>query len=54
MKAVVITGKGGPEVLTVAEIDEPDAGPGDVTVSVAAAAVNPVDSRPARDSCLSN
>ncbi|MCX6489488.1 MAG: NADP-dependent oxidoreductase [Rhodococcus sp.] len=43
MKAVVITGKGGPEVLTVAEIDEPDAGPGDVTVSVAAAAVNPVD-----------
>ena len=43
MKAVVITDKGGPEVLTVAEIDEPDAGPGDVTVSVAAAAVNPVD-----------
>jgi NADPH:quinone reductase-like Zn-dependent oxidoreductase len=43
MKAVVITAKGGPEVLTVADIDEPLAGPSDITVSVAAAAVNPVD-----------
>lgn len=43
MKAVVITAKGGPEVLTVAEVDEPTAGPRDITLSVAAAAVNPVD-----------
>ncbi|MGK2887081.1 MAG: alcohol dehydrogenase catalytic domain-containing protein, partial [Rhodococcus sp. (in: high G+C Gram-positive bacteria)] len=43
MKAVVITAKGEPEVLTVAEVDEPAAGPGDIVVSVAAAAANPVD-----------
>ncbi|AMY26016.1 NADP-dependent oxidoreductase [Rhodococcoides fascians] len=43
MKAVIITAKGDPDVLTVADIDEPTAGPGDITVSVAAAAVNPVD-----------
>ncbi|MDV8023768.1 NADP-dependent oxidoreductase [Rhodococcus sp. IEGM 1330] len=43
MKAVIITAKGEPDVLTVAEIDEPEAGPGDIVVSVAAAAVNPVD-----------
>ena len=43
MRAVVITAKGGPEVLTVDEVDEPTAGPADITVSVAAAAVNPVD-----------
>lgn len=43
MKAVIITAKGDPDVLAVADIDEPTAGPGDITVSVAAAAVNPVD-----------
>jgi NADPH:quinone reductase-like Zn-dependent oxidoreductase len=43
MKAVVITTKGDPDVLSVAEVNEPTAGPGDITVSVAAAAVNPVD-----------
>lgn len=43
MRAVVIPAKGGPEVLTVADIDEPTPGTGDITVSVAAAAVNPVD-----------
>nr|WP_314144345.1 NADP-dependent oxidoreductase [uncultured Rhodococcus sp.] len=43
MRAVVITAKGEPEVLTLADIDEPIARPGDIVVSVAAAAVNPVD-----------
>ena len=43
MKAVVMTAKGGPEVLVVAEVDEPAAGSDDIVVSVAAAAVNPVD-----------
>ncbi|OZD02397.1 oxidoreductase [Rhodococcus sp. 06-235-1A] len=43
MRAVVVTAKGGPDVLTVTDMDEPDSGPGDITVAVAAAAVNPVD-----------
>lgn len=43
MKAVVITAKGEPEVLAVADVDDPVAGASDITVSVAAAAVNPVD-----------
>ena len=43
MRAVVITAKGGPDVLTVTDIDEPDSRPADITVAVAAAAVNPVD-----------
>ena len=43
MKAVVVTEYGGPEVLHVAEVPEPHAGPGRVRVRVKAAAVNPSD-----------
>lgn len=43
MKAIVIDATGGPGVLTVSDIEQPVAGPTDITVSVAAAAVNPVD-----------
>lgn len=43
MKAIAIEATGDPSVLTLTEVDEPTSGPGDVTVSVAAAAVNPVD-----------
>ncbi|KOX07578.1 hypothetical protein ADL04_04500 [Streptomyces sp. NRRL B-3648] len=43
VKAVVIDRYGPPEVLTVAELDVPRPGPGEVLVRVAAAAVNPVD-----------
>lgn len=43
MKAIAIEAIGDPSVLTLTEVDEPTSGPGDVTVSVAAAAVNPVD-----------
>lgn len=43
MRAVTYTELGGPEVLRVAEVPEPHAGPGQVRVKVAAASVNPVD-----------
>ena len=43
MKAVAVTEFGGPEVLTVVALDEPHAGPGEVRIKVAAAAVNPTD-----------
>ena len=43
MKAIAITTIGGPEVLEVVELPEPHAGPGDVRIRVAAAAVNPTD-----------
>jgi NADPH:quinone reductase-like Zn-dependent oxidoreductase len=43
MRAVVIQSFGEPEVLAVAEVPEPQAGPGQVRIRVAAAAVNPVD-----------
>jgi NADPH2:quinone reductase len=43
MRAVVFRSFGGPEVLEVAEVPEPHAGPGQVRIRVAAAAVNPVD-----------
>nr|WP_296775509.1 NADP-dependent oxidoreductase [Rhodococcus sp. (in: high G+C Gram-positive bacteria)] len=43
MRAVVITAKGEPKVIAVADVDDPVAGASDITVSVAAAAVNPVD-----------
>ena len=43
MKAVAITEFGGPEVLKVVDIPEPHAGPGEVRIRVAAAAVNPTD-----------
>jgi NADPH:quinone reductase-like Zn-dependent oxidoreductase len=43
MKAVQFEEYGGPEVLRVAEVEEPHAGPGQVRVSVRAAGVNPMD-----------
>jgi NADPH2:quinone reductase len=43
MRAVAVNEFGGPEVLTVVELDEPHAGPGEVRIKVAAAAVNPTD-----------
>jgi NADPH:quinone reductase len=43
MRAVVVNQFGGPEVLTLAERDVPQAGPGQLLVDVAAAGVNFVD-----------
>ncbi len=43
MKAVLIRGFGGPEVLEYAEAPEPMPGPNDVVIEVHAASVNPVD-----------
>jgi NADPH:quinone reductase-like Zn-dependent oxidoreductase len=43
MKAVTFTDYGGPEVLQVADVDEPHAGAGQIRIAVRAAAVNPVD-----------
>ena len=43
MKAVAIYEFGGPDVLTVADIDVPEPGSGEVRVRVTAATVNPTD-----------
>lgn len=43
MKAVVLERFGGPEVLRLADVPEPKAGPGALRVRVIAASVNPVD-----------
>ncbi len=43
MRAVVATGAGGPEVLTVSELPDPEPGPGEVVVRVAATAINRAD-----------
>ena len=43
MRAVQITAWGGPEVVQVNQVAEPQAGPGQVVVAVAATGVNPVD-----------
>ena len=43
MRAVVASGAGGPEVLSVAEVPAPGVGPGEVLVDVAATAVNRAD-----------
>ncbi|MDG4884743.1 quinone oxidoreductase [Mesorhizobium sp. WSM4884] len=43
MKAVVMTAQGGPEVIELVELPEPEAGPGEVLVKVAAAGVNFMD-----------
>jgi NADPH:quinone reductase len=43
MKAVVVKEFGGPEVLRVGELADPQAGPGQVRVAVHAAGINPVD-----------
>lgn len=43
MRAVTYTEFGGPEVLSVTDVEEPHAGPGQVRVAVHAAGLNPVD-----------
>ncbi len=43
MRAIVIEKQGGPEVLGLAEWPDPEAGPGQVVVQVAAAGVNFID-----------
>lgn len=43
MRAVVLDRYGGPEVLTVADIPEPEPGPGEVVVEVAASGLNRLD-----------
>lgn len=43
MKAIVVSEKGGPEVLTVSDIPEPHAGAREVVVEVAAVGVNYID-----------
>jgi Zn-dependent alcohol dehydrogenase len=40
MRAVVITKPGGPEVLEWLEVPDPEPGPGDVLIEVAAAGLN--------------
>jgi NADPH2:quinone reductase len=43
MRAIVVANQGGPEVLTIADDEDPKAGPGQVLVKVAAAGVNYMD-----------
>src|ERR1039458_8629521 len=43
MKAVQFATYGGPEVLKVAEVEAPHAGPGQVRIAVRAAGVNGID-----------
>ncbi|MFJ1973680.1 NADP-dependent oxidoreductase [Streptomyces sp. NPDC087903] len=43
MKAISYEEYGGPEVLRLAEVTEPHAGPGQVRLRIVAAAVNPID-----------
>ena len=43
MKAIVMTGVGGPEVLAAKEVAKPQSGPGQLLVRVHAAGVNPID-----------
>ncbi|MCH7958867.1 MAG: NADP-dependent oxidoreductase [Candidatus Hydrogenedentes bacterium] len=43
MRAVIMTEYGGPEVMRVEDIAEPEMGAGDVMVDVRAAALNPID-----------
>jgi putative PIG3 family NAD(P)H quinone oxidoreductase len=43
MRAVVADGAGGPEVLTIAELPDPEPGPGEVVLDVAAAGLNRAD-----------
>ena len=43
MKAVQFAEYGDPDVLRVADVDEPHAGPGEIRIAVRAASVNPID-----------
>ncbi|MDT7775565.1 MAG: hypothetical protein QOC67_4489 [Pseudonocardiales bacterium] len=42
-KTVVAAAYGGPEVLSVVDAEVPPPGPGEVTIEVRAAGVNPID-----------
>ncbi|GGT85977.1 quinone oxidoreductase family protein [Actinomadura citrea] len=53
MRAIQITEFGGPEVLTVAELPEPAAGPGHLLIDVSRAGVNYADTHQAENSYLS-
>jgi NADPH:quinone reductase-like Zn-dependent oxidoreductase len=43
MKAVLLTGHGGPEMLQLGEVPDPVAGPGEVVVDIHAASINAAD-----------
>jgi putative PIG3 family NAD(P)H quinone oxidoreductase len=43
MRAVVASGAGGPDVLSLADLPDPEPGPGEVVIAVAASAVNRAD-----------
>lgn len=43
MRAIVMTEFGGPEVLHLSEVDQPEPGPGEVRVRLTAAGVNPAE-----------
>ena len=43
MRAIVVTETGGPEVLTIGDLPDPEPGPGQIVAQVAAAGVNFVD-----------
>ncbi len=43
MRAVTVSEPGGPEVLTLAEVPDPEPGPGELVIDVAATAVNRAD-----------
>ena len=43
MRAVIATGPGGPEALTVTDLPDPEPGPGEVVIDVVATAVNRAD-----------
>ena len=45
MRAIVIDGFGGPEVLQLRQIDRPVPGPGELLVRVIASGTNPVDAK---------
>ena len=45
MKAVVLTQFGGPEHLELRDVPDPEPGPGEILVRVAATSVNPVDTK---------
>lgn len=45
MKAIVLDSFGGPDVLTLRDVEQPTPGPGEVLVRVRATSVNPVDTK---------
>jgi NADPH:quinone reductase len=53
MRAIRITEFGGPEVLTLADVDEPEPGPGQVLIEVDRAGVNYADTHQAENTYLS-